>query len=253
MLAIVTIPGEVVHVGDLDVNVQVSQHRKSIRLTVERDASLTAVIPPGTDTETLVKAVRAKRQWLYGKLREHAETGQAGPPRQYVTGEGFPYLGRSYRLLFVDDAPQPVRLIRGRLELRRDSVADAPGHLVRWYRKAGDPWLRKRITPWALRMTAEVTALRVLPLGYRWGSCTPDGKVNIHWATMQLPPELVDYVLVHELAHRHHADHGQDFWRTVERALPDYQARRDRLRRAGPSLWLPDGPRDLIARVPVAG
>jgi predicted metal-dependent hydrolase len=253
MLAIVTIPGEVVHVGDLDVNVQVSQHRKSIRLTVERDASLTAVIPPGTDTETLVKAVRAKRQWLYGKLREHAETGQAGPPRQYVTSEGFPYLGRSYRLLLVDHASQPVRLIRGRLELRRDSVADAPGHLVRWYRKTGDPWLRKRITPWALRMTAEVTALRVLPLGYRWGSCTPDGKVNIHWATMQLPPELVDYVLVHELAHRHHADHGQDFWRTVERALPDYQARRDRLRRAGPSLWLPDGPRDLIARVPVAG
>lgn len=66
------------------------------------------------------------------------------------------------------------------------------------------------------------------------------GTGNIHWATMQLPPELVDYVLVHELAHHHHPDHSQDFWRTVERALPDYQARRDRLRRVGPGLWLPD-------------
>ena len=89
-------------------------------------------------------------------------------------------------------------------------------------------------------MTADVTALRVLPLGYRWGSCTSDGKVNIHWATMQLPPELVDYVLVHELAHRHYPDHSQDFWRAVERALPDYQARRVRLRHVGPGLWLPD-------------
>jgi predicted metal-dependent hydrolase len=95
------------------------------------------------------------------------------------------------------------------------------------------------MAPWAQRMAAEVTALRVLPLGYRWGSCTRGGKVSVHWATMQLPPEFVDYVLVHELAHHHQPDHGQDFWRTVERALPDYQARRDRLRRIGPSLWLP--------------
>jgi predicted metal-dependent hydrolase len=240
MLAPVVTSGEVVHVGDLDVNVQVSERRKAIGLTVERDATLTAVIPPGVDAETLAKVVKAKRQWLYAKLRERAETGQAVPPRQYVTGEGFPYLGRSYRLLLVDDAPQPVRLIRGRLELHRDSLPEAPRHLVRWYRKAGDPWLRKRITPWAQRMTTEVIALRVLPLGYRWGSCTTDGKVNIHWATMQLAPELVDYVLIHELAHRQHPDHGRDFWRTVERALPDYQARRDRLRRAGPNLWLPD-------------
>lgn len=240
MLSVASAPGEVVHIGDLAVNVQVSARRKSIGLTVERDATLTAVIPPGTDAETLINVIKAKRQWLYGKLRERAETGEAGPPRQYVTGEGFPYLGRSYRLLLADDAPQPVRLIRGRLELRRDSVPDAHRHLVRWYRKVGDPWLRRRIAPWAQRMTAEVPALRVLPLGYRWGSCTADGKVNIHWATMQLPPELVDYVLVHELAHRRHSGHGQEFWRTVERALPDYQPRRGRLRRAGPSLWLPE-------------
>jgi predicted metal-dependent hydrolase len=68
----------------------------------------------------------------------------------------------------------------------------------------------------------------------------PGGKVNIHRATMQLPPKLVDYILVHELAHRHHPDHSQDFWFTVERALPDYQPRRDRLRREGPNLWLPE-------------
>jgi predicted metal-dependent hydrolase len=57
---------------------------------------------------------------------------------------------------------------------------------------------------------------------------------------MQLPPDLVDYVLAHELAHLHHHDHGEDFWRAVERAMPDYVARRDRLRRLGPDLWLPD-------------
>ena len=229
----------VVHVGDLDVKVKVSDRRRSIRLTVERDATVTAVIPPATDETKLAKVITARRPWLYAKLRERAALGEPRPPREYVTGEDFPYLGRSYRLLIVDQAPRPVRLNKGRLELRQDSVADAARQLTRWYRQAGEPWLSRRIVPWAARMDIEVTALRVLPLGYRWGSCTRDGKVNIHWATMQLPPDLVDYVLVHELAHVRHRDHGPEFWRLVERAMPDYPSRRDRLRHLGLDLWLP--------------
>lgn len=81
--------------------------------------------------------------------------------------------------------------------------------------------------------------LRVLQLGYRWGSCSPSGTVNIHWATMQLPPTLIDYVLVHELAHLLRHDHSTEFWRLVERAMPDYEDCRERLRRLGPDLWLP--------------
>ena len=144
----------VVHVGDLDVHVRVSDRRRSIRLTVERDATVTAVIPPETDDANLAKVITAKRPWLYAKLRERAAIGEPRPPRQYVTGEGFPYLGRSYRLLIVDEAPRPVRLIKGRLELRRDS-RDAARHLTRWYRQVGEPWLRRRITPWAQRMAVE--------------------------------------------------------------------------------------------------
>ena len=125
------LPG-ILRVGDLDVTVQISDRRSSIRLTVERDATLTAVVPLGTGTTELTKALKAKRRWLYGKLRERADIGQPRPPREYVTGEGFPYLGRSYRLLLVDEARQTVRLHRGRLELRRDAAGDAARDLTRW-------------------------------------------------------------------------------------------------------------------------
>lgn len=56
---------------------------------------------------------------------------------------------------------------------------------------------------------------------------------------MHLPPDLVDYIRVHELAHLHRPDHSPEFWRLFERAMPDYEARRGRLRRIGPDLWLP--------------
>jgi hypothetical protein len=234
------VEAQVMRVGDLDVRVKVSDRRRTVGLTVERDASITAVVPPDTDEAWLARAIIAKRPWLFSKLRERTETGLP-QPREYVTGEGFPYLGRSYRLLLVDDGPMPVRLWRGRLEMGRDCADDAAAHLVRWYRTVGMPWLDKRAAPWAQRMMTEVATLRVRPLGYRWGSCGADGTVNIHWATMQLPPDLIDYVLVHELAHVRHHDHGANFWRIVERAMPDASARRVRLRHAGASLWLPEG------------
>ena len=55
-------------------------------------------------------------------------------------------------------------------------------------------------------------ALRVRALGYRRGSCSKEGTVNIHWATIQLPPDLIDYVLVREFAHVHQHDHSSNFW-----------------------------------------
>ncbi len=229
----------VLRVADLDVHVTVSEKRRTVGITVERDATITAVVPSALDEAKLAKVITAKGPWLHKKLRERAETGAPRPPREYVSGEGFPYLGRSYRLLIVDESPMPVQLIRGRLQLRRDSLGDAAALLVRWYRKAGEPWLRKRVAPWAQRMSVEVTNLRVLPLGFRWGSCSADGKVNIHWATLQLSPDLIDYVLVHELAHVRHRDHGTKFWRAVDRAMPGWEARRTHLRQAGPDLWLP--------------
>jgi predicted metal-dependent hydrolase len=237
---IVGVEAGVMHVGELAVTVKVSDRRRSVGLTVERDATITAVVPPETDEAWLVRAITAKRSWLFAKLRERAETGPPRPPRKHVTGEGFPYLGRSYRLLLVDEARHPVRLWRGRLELRRDCVDDAARHLVRWYTAAGKPWLAKRAAPWAQRMEVDLSALRIRSLGYRWGSCGSDGRVNIHWATMQLPPDLIDYVLVHELAHVRHHDHGSIFWTTVERAMPDAPSRRARLRKTGADLWLPE-------------
>ncbi|MBO2447098.1 M48 family metallopeptidase [Actinomadura barringtoniae] len=230
---------EVVRIDDLDVRVQVSERRRHVRLTVERDAAVTATVPPGTGRAELVKLVRSRRRWLYGKLAERQALGEARPERQYVSGEGFPYLGRSHRLLIVPEGPADVRLLRGRLELGRHCLDDPVRALIGWYTRRGTDWLPDRLRPWAERMDTACGEVRVLPLGFRWGSCSLRGHLNIHWATMQLPPDLIDYVLVHELAHLQVPDHSERFWRRVERTLPDYTARRERLKRLGHDLWLP--------------
>jgi hypothetical protein len=77
--------------------------------------------------------------------------------------------------------------------------------------------------------------IRVLDLGFRWGSCSPGGALNFHWATLLLPSSVVDYVVVHELVHLHESHHTPEFWRRVERAMPDYERRQKWLAKHGGS------------------
>ena len=114
LMTVSDFPG-LLRVGDLLVAVSVSDRRKSVRLTVERDASVSAVVPPQISTAELAKLVEAKRSWLYRKLSEKRELGEAPSEKSFASGEGFRYLGRSYRLRVVPEGE--VRLIRGRLEL----------------------------------------------------------------------------------------------------------------------------------------
>ena len=86
---------------------------------------------------------------------------------------------------------------------------------------------------------ADVT-VEVAGLGYRWGSIGKASQVNVHWATLQLSPPLIDYVLVHELAHLEEANHTPRFWELVGRVLPDFEQRKDTLARRGAELWLGD-------------
>jgi hypothetical protein len=97
---------------------------------------------------------------------------------------------------------------------------------VRWYSDHGKVWLRRRSDEWARRMGVAPTAIDVRDLGYKWGSCTPAGTLNFHWATILLPAPVVDYVIVHELAHLLHPDHSASFWAAVARTLPEYEQRK---------------------------
>lgn len=225
-------------IGDLHFAVRESPRRATVGITVDRDGSLYLQAPTGCPPDALAAWAYSKRMWVYRKLAEKDLLLSARPAKEFVSGEGFAYLGRSHRLLVTDT--DEVRMERGRLLLPRTAAAgpDPGAYLVRWYRARGRQWLPGRIRPWADRMGLVPTGLDVRDLGYRWGSLSANGTLNIHWATLQLPPSLIDYVLVHELAHMAHPQHTPPFWATLERAMPDYERRKSDLLHAGSRLWM---------------
>ena len=213
-------------VDDLKLEVRWSSRRRTLGLTVERDGSLTVRAPEGVDVATVEDFVREKRSWVYRKLAEKKAMQSRIAVKQYVSGEGFPYLGRSYRLLLVDEQDVPLKLEAGRFRLRRSDVEQGREHFVRWYSEHARRWLKRRVDLFAPRLGVSPTGLDIRDLGHRWGSCSTSGKLNFHWATILLPVSIIEYVIVHELAHLAEANHSPAFWLRVERTMPDYAERR---------------------------
>ncbi len=207
-----------------------SARRRTVGITVDRDGSLVISAPEDCPEEVIEKAAREKRPWVRARLAEKRLLSPPRAPREYVTGEGFYHLGRSYRLLLIDpqedDGVPPLRLRGGRFELRRDERHRAEKHFVAWYVRNGRPWVRRRVDLFADRIGVYPTSVDVRELGYRWGSCGPGGNLNFHWRTVSLPPRMVEYVVVHELVHLAEPHHGAEFWRRLGRVLPDFKDRK---------------------------
>lgn len=223
-------------VDDLTFSVRRSSRRRSLQITVDRDGSLTIAAPEHCPTEALESFVRDKKLWIYSKLIEKEQRLRPPPVKEFVTGEGFPYLGKSYRLLLVDAQPTPIKLEHGRFKLRRDLAPEGRAHLIRWYSDHARAWLRDRVDRFAGRIGVTPRAIDIRDLGHRWGSCSPSSRLNFHWRVILAPPPVAEYVVVHELVHLIEPHHGPPFWSHVGRILPSWPSTKAWLDSNGSSL-----------------
>jgi len=216
-----------VSVGDLRLEVRASERRTTLQVTVDRGGQL-IVFAPADCTETAIQRfVREKRLWIYSKLAEKEALQRPQVTKEYVSGEGFPYLGRSYRLLLVDEQLVPIKLDTGRLKMSRSAAANGRAHMVDWYTAHAQVWLRQCAERMAARLGVTPTEIHVQDLGYRWGSCGKGARLNFHWKTILLPPRMAEYVVAHELVHLKEAQHNSEFWRRLERTMPDFGMRKE--------------------------
>jgi predicted metal-dependent hydrolase len=225
-------------VGDLQFELRRSAHRNSVQITVDRGGELILSAPDECSRATMTDFVREKRFWIYTKLAEKEALRPRPSAKKYVSGEGFPYLGRSYRLLLVKQQDVPLKLEHGRFKLRRADASDGRAHLIRWYRDHAHPWLAARVARFEKRIGVKPAGVTVQDLGYRWGSCGKGGKLYFHWRAIMLPPRVVEYVVVHELVHLREAHHTPEFWTRLERAMPDFAVRKQ---------WLAEHAGEVIA------
>lgn len=222
---------EILEIDDLSFEVRRSDRRKTISLIVDRGGQLVIAAPLNCDANLMRSVVQSKKEWIYTHLLDKEKSSALTPtPKEYVSGEGFFYLGRSYRLQIVQRDPDRARtpilqFVRGQFLLRADERFNGRKHFVAWYTKQCKTWLQRQLPSFAQRLDVELPQVNVADLGYRWGSCSTR-QVNFHWRVVMLPIPVLEYVLVHELAHIVVPNHSDQFWQTIERVIPEFRDRK---------------------------
>jgi predicted metal-dependent hydrolase len=210
---------------------------KTVAIAVDSQRGVRVRAPRHTAVVKLDEIVRRRGKWITDRRREHEMLPREPTPREFVSGETFMYAGKQYRLKLVPrelGAGERVRLVGARLCVKADRQVRSS--LVSWYRERAQERLDSRLRVWAERVGVRPARVLVREQRARWGSADSKGNLRFNWRIVQASTRLLDYVVAHELVHLRHADHTRDFWATLGRVMPDYEARRERLRLLGRAL-----------------
>lgn len=229
----------------LDENVHIevihSSKRRTGQLSVE-GGFVKVVIPSNVTQEHLQKLLESKKNWIFDKIRVQSEY-LIPKTKEYISGESFTYLGKNYRLHVNTSGASAVKLKSGRLEVSlEDNLSkDEQDECIRsaltdWYVERATERLNEKTSRYAKILGIKPRKVQVSDFKSRWGSCSIKGDIAYNWRIIIAPHRIVDYVVVHELAHMIKHDHSPDFWKTIEKVLPDYRERKEWLKWNGLGL-----------------
>jgi predicted metal-dependent hydrolase len=224
---------------------------KTMSISLHPEHGVRVAVPARTASWVVRAFVEKRARWI---VRAASEAKQRPAPLRFVAGEALPYLGEQLQILRepFDAAQDRLRDERRRVTValeggvfriavpdgldgaaRRDAVHRA---VAGWYRERAQEHLAGRAALWGRRLGYSATKVLTRDQRSRWGSCSPDGTLRFNWRLIMAAPELIDYVVVHELTHIRVRNHSTEFWAELAKTMPDHRSHRSRLREFGSQL-----------------
>ena len=214
----------------------VYSNRKSLEIAVAPDNSVSVKAPLGTDEMLIEQYVHKHARWISRQIRYFTQYEPRTPKRRFVGGESHLYLGRKYRLKIRQSDTEGVLLKHGYFHITSfDAGSEHVAALLNaWYRRRAeicfsqvleDCWNRHHFQSTG----AEKPALKIRAMKTRWGSLSRKGGMTLNLELVKAPSACIEYVIVHELCHLLHLNHGKEFYNLLERLLPDWEKRKHAL------------------------
>ena len=213
----------------------VKSDRKTLSIYVEPNGSVLVRAPNNATHEKITEILEKKRLWIYRALVEFQELNHTKVTRKIANGEGFLFLGKSYRLKLDNDLVKPFSLNQGYFMLDEIHAKLAKTLFIDFYKEQGNKFLPSRVDYFKEKIGVCPNKIVVRELRNRWASISKTA-LNFHWKVMMAPISIIDYVIVHELAHYVKPDHGSEFWEIVESVMPNYAEKKNWLRMNGAFL-----------------
>ena len=212
----------------------VRSRRRTIALEVRPDATLVVRVPSRTPLWYVERTLERKASWVQEKLAEARDRLPLLPRHDFLTGERFPYLGRDWPFTVTAFQATPLTFDEtAGFSLDVSAFDRSEALFESWYRARARAVITARVAHYAGVMGVHPSHVRITGAERRWGSCGAGGTISFAWRLVMAPPEIIDYVVVHELAHLREMNHSVRFWAVVAAAMPDYEVRRRWLRDNG--------------------
>lgn len=214
-----------------------SAKRRKLTITVERDRSVIVHAPEGVSDERIRRVVQAKRQWIHDKLK-HPQKYQDlphPPGKELVSGESALYLGRQYLIEVVRKGQVGIQF-NWRFLIPASQGAKRVEALREWYIARAKEKIVPRVKLHARALGVDIAEIKIVDYRFRWGSCTLRNNVNLNWRLIKAPMFVIDYVIVHELAHLIEANHTPRFWNIVRAQTPTMEKAKAWLKEHGQLL-----------------
>lgn len=217
------------------VRVRESSRARTTRVIVGPRRPLEVIAPRGTSDAKIDAFLESKRRWITDKVAtahaiaaRPAQLGLERPGTAWLNGQPLPIERLNGRRAIAELAGDRV-LVRG-------AASTAPAALERWYRREARRRILAVVKREAGRLGLEFNSIGIRDPKTRWGSCSRRGNLSFSWRLLLAPPEVLEYVVVHELLHLREPNHTKAFWRLVEAARPGWQQQARWLREHGQEL-----------------
>jgi predicted metal-dependent hydrolase len=205
---------------EIKIDRLIRSKRRTISLTIDKNGNLLVRAPENLSINSIYQFINKKRAWIIAK--KNARLSRPVQVKEYKTGEKFLVFGEEYPLRIVD-SKIGVEFNRKEFIMNSEVASHGAVAMELFYKENSKAYYPGRVEMIAKKCGFSYKKVKVSNAFKRWGSCSSKGNINLAWRLLMAPVDVIDYVIVHELAHTIVMNHSPRFWQIVGKVMPDYR------------------------------
>ena len=225
----------------INYDIVYSNKRKNATLSVYPLKLVEIRVPSNLEQDHIQNLVRKKAHWVMKQILWFDEIVQMDTIKEHVNGESYLYLGRQYRLKIIKNHEKPqAKLIGKYLTVwlpenipKNKEKKTAKAAIWKWYREQANKKIAETIKTYSKKLGISQPTYKIKNQYKRWGSCTKKDELIFNFRIAMAPIALLQYIVAHEMCHIKNKDHSNKFWKQLQTIMPDYEQRKERLRKEG--------------------
>lgn len=197
-------------------------NRKTFSLRIDDNGDIIVVAPEKASLKDIAYIIQKKRRWIDKTRRLIEETKDFIRDRKFIDGEMFFYLGKKYLLKFYDGDIIQIN-DKGLFLLPNYPFEKIKNKVIEWYLVEAKSIFREYLEKHSKSMNVQYSSFKLSNSKTRWGSCNKNGGIRLNWRLIMMPPSVIEYIVIHELAHIVYPNHSKAFYNFVGNFCPGFK------------------------------